>query len=65
VVLKRKVLWVVDGAVSITVLAAVLVWSVLTPNLHRVRGKLDLPSWNSALTVSREVQPSTSEPAKL
>jgi len=29
--LKRKVLWVVAVAVSITVLAAVLVWSVLTP----------------------------------
>jgi uncharacterized cupredoxin-like copper-binding protein len=30
-VLKRKVLWVVAVAVSVTVLAAVLVWSVLTP----------------------------------
>jgi uncharacterized cupredoxin-like copper-binding protein len=33
VALKRKVLWVVAVAVSITVLAAVLVWSVLTPQL--------------------------------
>jgi len=32
-VLKRKVLWVVAVAVSVTVLAAVLVWSVLTPQL--------------------------------
>jgi uncharacterized cupredoxin-like copper-binding protein len=31
VALKRKVLWVVAVAVSVTVLAAVLVWSVLTP----------------------------------
>jgi uncharacterized cupredoxin-like copper-binding protein len=31
--LKRKVLWVVAVAVSVTVLAAVLVWSVLTPQL--------------------------------
>ena len=33
VLLKRKVLWVVAVAVSVTVLAAVLVWSVLTPQL--------------------------------
>jgi uncharacterized cupredoxin-like copper-binding protein len=33
VALKRKVLWVVAVAVSVTVLAAVLVWSVLTPQL--------------------------------
>jgi uncharacterized cupredoxin-like copper-binding protein len=33
VLLERKVLWVVAVAVSVTVLAAVLVWSVLTPQL--------------------------------
>jgi uncharacterized cupredoxin-like copper-binding protein len=33
VVLKRKVLWVVAVAVSVTVLAAVLVWLVGTPQL--------------------------------
>jgi uncharacterized cupredoxin-like copper-binding protein len=33
VVLKRKVLWVVAVTVSATVLAAVLVWLVLTPQL--------------------------------